>query len=110
MNATGETPRKRWCWHNATSFAGSQTNGSRRDAARDRGWHRSSAQRDGQISGELSLSRKGCPVAIVGGLSGAQHVAAAVSPDLQRLLGYSIHPPFIGAVNGMHPVRLLHDD
>jgi ectoine hydroxylase-related dioxygenase (phytanoyl-CoA dioxygenase family) len=27
--------------------------------------------------------------------------------DLQRMLGYSIHPPFVGAVNGMHPLRLL---
>ena len=34
---------------------------------------------------------------------------AEVSEDIRRLLGYSIHPPFIGMVNGMHPKRLLED-
>ncbi len=34
-------------------------------------------------------------------------VVAEVSEDIRRLLGYSIHPPFIGMVNGMHPKRLL---
>ena len=29
------------------------------------------------------------------------------SEHVQRLLGYSIHPPFMGFVNGMHPKRLL---
>ncbi|MCG8424371.1 MAG: phytanoyl-CoA dioxygenase family protein [Proteobacteria bacterium] len=29
------------------------------------------------------------------------------SEHIQRLLGYSIHPPFMGFVNGMHPKRLL---
>ena len=33
--------------------------------------------------------------------------ARAVSPDIRRMIGYSIHPPFVGAVNGMHPQRLL---
>lgn len=33
-----------------------------------------------------------------------------VSEDIRRMLGYSIHPPFIGMVNGMHPKRLLEDD
>jgi len=23
------------------------------------------------------------------------------------MLGYSIHPPFVGQANGMHPLRLL---
>jgi hypothetical protein len=23
------------------------------------------------------------------------------------MLGYSIHPPFVGAVDGLHPLRLL---
>jgi hypothetical protein len=31
----------------------------------------------------------------------------AVSEDIRRMLGYSIHPPFIGQVDGMHPKRLL---
>ena len=26
-----------------------------------------------------------------------------VSEDIRRMLGYSIHPPFIGRVDGMHP-------
>jgi ectoine hydroxylase-related dioxygenase (phytanoyl-CoA dioxygenase family) len=34
-------------------------------------------------------------------------VAAAFSPRLQALLGYSIHPPFIGYVDGRDPRRLL---
>ncbi len=29
------------------------------------------------------------------------------SPHIQRLLGYSVHRPFLGAVDGMHPRRLL---
>ncbi|APE17546.1 phytanoyl-CoA dioxygenase [Mycobacterium sp. WY10] len=40
-------------------------------------------------------------------LSTPRDVVAEVSTDLQRMLGYSIHPPFVGAVNGMHPLRLL---
>jgi hypothetical protein len=30
-----------------------------------------------------------------------------VSPNIQPMLGYSIHPPFMGMVNGMHPKRTL---
>jgi len=33
--------------------------------------------------------------------------AARMSPRLQGLLGYSIHPPFMGHVGGIHPARLL---
>jgi ectoine hydroxylase-related dioxygenase (phytanoyl-CoA dioxygenase family) len=40
-------------------------------------------------------------------LSIPRDVAAAVSPDIRRMLGYSIYPPFLGMVDGMHPVRLL---
>lgn len=32
---------------------------------------------------------------------------AQSSEHVQRLLGYSIHPPFMGFVRGMHPKRLL---
>lgn len=32
------------------------------------------------------------------------------SEHVQRMLGYSIHPPFMGFVDGMHPKRLLGDD
>lgn len=35
--------------------------------------------------------------------------ARECSPHIQRMLGYSIHPPFMGMVNGMHPRRLLED-
>jgi ectoine hydroxylase-related dioxygenase (phytanoyl-CoA dioxygenase family) len=33
--------------------------------------------------------------------------AHACSPRMRALLGYSIHPPFIGQVDGMHPLRLV---
>ncbi|WP_029112080.1 phytanoyl-CoA dioxygenase family protein [Mycobacterium sp. URHB0044] len=31
----------------------------------------------------------------------------AVSENIRRMLGYSIHPPFMGMVDGMHPKRIL---
>lgn len=34
-------------------------------------------------------------------------LAATLSDDIVRMLGYSIHPPFVGMVDGMHPRRLL---
>ncbi|WP_313674178.1 phytanoyl-CoA dioxygenase family protein [Mycolicibacterium sp.] len=40
-------------------------------------------------------------------LSTPREVAREVSEDIRRMLGYSIHPPFIGQVDGMHPKRLL---
>jgi ectoine hydroxylase-related dioxygenase (phytanoyl-CoA dioxygenase family) len=33
--------------------------------------------------------------------------ARALSPRVQALLGYSVHPPFMGHVGGVHPARLL---
>jgi ectoine hydroxylase-related dioxygenase (phytanoyl-CoA dioxygenase family) len=33
--------------------------------------------------------------------------AARMSARVQELLGYSIHPPFMGHVGGSHPKRLL---
>jgi ectoine hydroxylase-related dioxygenase (phytanoyl-CoA dioxygenase family) len=42
-------------------------------------------------------------------LSIPKDVARAMSPRVQELLGYSIHPPFMGHVNGMHPRRVLED-
>jgi hypothetical protein len=44
------------------------------------------------------------------GLSVSGHRVARSSEHLQRLLGYSIHPPFMGFVRGMHPRRLLEPD
>jgi len=36
--------------------------------------------------------------------------AADYSDRIQAMLGYSLHPPFMGYVDGMHPLRHLHDD
>jgi ectoine hydroxylase-related dioxygenase (phytanoyl-CoA dioxygenase family) len=33
--------------------------------------------------------------------------AASLSPRVQAMLGYSIHPPFMGHVDGLHPRRLI---
>ena len=35
-------------------------------------------------------------------------MAATLPPRLQELLGYNIHPPFIGYVDGRHPQKLLN--
>ncbi len=40
-------------------------------------------------------------------LSVERETVADLSEDMLRLLGYSIHPPFMGMVNGMHPKRVL---
>jgi len=42
-------------------------------------------------------------------LSISRDIARTVSDDIKRMLGYSIHPPFVGAVDGLHPLRLLED-
>jgi ectoine hydroxylase-related dioxygenase (phytanoyl-CoA dioxygenase family) len=33
-----------------------------------------------------------------------------LSPRLQGMLGYSIHPPFMGHIDGLHPLRRIRDD
>lgn len=40
-------------------------------------------------------------------LSTPPAIAATVPEGIRGMLGYSIHPPFVGMVNGMHPKRLL---
>ncbi|HJW69992.1 MAG TPA: phytanoyl-CoA dioxygenase family protein [Candidatus Binatia bacterium] len=40
-------------------------------------------------------------------LSVPREQAAAMSPRVQGLLGYSVHPPFMGHANGLHPRRML---
>ena len=35
--------------------------------------------------------------------------AMEYSPRIRDMLGYSIHPPFMGMVDGMHPLRLIDD-
>jgi ectoine hydroxylase-related dioxygenase (phytanoyl-CoA dioxygenase family) len=42
-------------------------------------------------------------------LSVPPHVVAKYPERVQQLLGYSIHPPFMGHSNGMHPARLLKE-
>jgi ectoine hydroxylase-related dioxygenase (phytanoyl-CoA dioxygenase family) len=37
-------------------------------------------------------------------------LAASLPERLQELLGYNIHPPFIGYVDGRHPRKLLEHD
>ena len=39
-----------------------------------------------------------------------QEVARQIPPRLQELLGYSIHPPFIGQLTASHPVKALAPD
>ena len=38
------------------------------------------------------------------------HAAASMSARARAMLGYSIHPPFLGQVDGMHPLRLVDPD
>ncbi len=42
-------------------------------------------------------------------LSVSRERVKACSEHIARLLGYSIHPPFMGFVDGKHPKRLLED-
>lgn len=42
-------------------------------------------------------------------LSVSRETASAVSEDIRRLLGYSVHHPFMGMANGLHPKRALED-
>jgi ectoine hydroxylase-related dioxygenase (phytanoyl-CoA dioxygenase family) len=42
-------------------------------------------------------------------LSISRETARTVSEPLRRMIGYSIHNPFMGMVDGMHPKRLLFD-
>ena len=42
-------------------------------------------------------------------LSIPREQARAMSPRVQALLGYSVHPPFMGHANGMHPRRALDE-
>lgn len=42
-------------------------------------------------------------------LSISRDTVRQCSPRIRQLLGYSIHRPFMGMVNGKHPLRLLED-
>lgn len=37
----------------------------------------------------------------------SKEIVRLLSPELQSLVGYSIYPPFMGMVEGMHPLRTL---
>jgi ectoine hydroxylase-related dioxygenase (phytanoyl-CoA dioxygenase family) len=36
-------------------------------------------------------------------------IVRTLEPLLQELLGYGIHPPFVGYVDGRHPRRVLEE-
>lgn len=42
-------------------------------------------------------------------LSLSKNTVRDLSEDMKRMIGYSIYPPFIGMVNGLHPKRTLED-
>jgi ectoine hydroxylase-related dioxygenase (phytanoyl-CoA dioxygenase family) len=72
-------------------------------------WHRGGANRS--TGTRLAISPQYCQpwlrpqesqLLIVG-----PEQASACSDRMRSMLGYSIHPPFIGQVDGMHPLRLV---
>ncbi|OHU50321.1 phytanoyl-CoA dioxygenase [Mycobacteroides chelonae] len=72
-------------------------------------WHGGGANRTG--AARLALTAQYCEPWLrpqeAFTLSMTRDTVRAVSEDIRRMLGYSIHPPFIGQVDGMHPKRLL---
>jgi ectoine hydroxylase-related dioxygenase (phytanoyl-CoA dioxygenase family) len=75
-------------------------------------WHRGGANRSSKP--RLALSTQYCePWARQQEnftLGIAPEIVATFSERVQELIGYSIHPPFMGHINGLHPKRRLHDD
>jgi ectoine hydroxylase-related dioxygenase (phytanoyl-CoA dioxygenase family) len=73
-------------------------------------WHRGGANRS--TAPRLALSMQYCePWARQQEnytLGVPRDVARGLSDRVQELLGYNIHPPFMGHVGGVHPKRLLH--
>lgn len=72
-------------------------------------WHRGGANRSDQS--RMIITPQYCP----GWTRQLENMALAVPPAIaatlperaQQLIGYSIHPPFMGYVDGMHPARVL---
>lgn len=72
-------------------------------------WHRGGANRSD--ASRLIVTPQYC----CGWARQLENMMAAVPPDIaatlpkraQELIGYSIHPPFMGYVDGMHPNRVL---
>jgi len=75
-------------------------------------WHRGGANRS--QAPRLALSTQYCePWARQQEnytLAIAPEMVAGFSERVQELLGYSIHPPFMGHMGGLHPKRRLHPD
>lgn len=74
-------------------------------------WHRGGANRSN--ASRLAITPQYC---VAWGrqmesmlLSVSPHIVASYPERVQQLLGYSIHPPFMGHSNGMHPMRLLKE-
>ncbi len=74
-------------------------------------WHRGGANRSD--SPRMIITPQYCP----GWTRQLENMALAVPPAVaatlperaRQLIGYSIHPPFMGYVDGMHPSRVLAD-
>jgi ectoine hydroxylase-related dioxygenase (phytanoyl-CoA dioxygenase family) len=72
-------------------------------------WHRGGSNRSDRP--RLIITPQYC----AGWVRQLENMCLAVSPDIARklperareLIGYSIHPPFMGYVDGVHPSRLL---
>jgi ectoine hydroxylase-related dioxygenase (phytanoyl-CoA dioxygenase family) len=72
-------------------------------------WHRGGANRSDRP--RLIITPQYCP----GWTRQLENMALAVSPEIaatlpqraRELIGYSIHPPFMGYVDGVHPARTL---
>ena len=87
-----------------------QRSGGRRNSGDITLWHRGGANR--RTAPRLALSTQYCePWARQQEnftLAIAPEIAAGFSARVQELLGYSIHPPFMGHTGGLHPKRRLH--
>lgn len=74
-------------------------------------WHRGQANRSS--STRLALSPQYCQPFLRPQESQLLIVpkerARAMSDRMRAMLGYSIHPPFMGQVEGMHPLRLVDE-
>ena len=74
-------------------------------------WHRGGANRSDKA--RMIITPQYCP----GWTRQLENMALAVPPAIaatlprraQELIGYSIHPPFMGYVDGMHPSRVFAD-
>ena len=72
-------------------------------------WHRGGANRSGRA--RLIITPQYC----AGWVRQLENMCLAVRAEIastlpervRELIGYSIHPPFMGHVDGLHPKRLL---